>query len=325
MVKVSLLFLSVLTLFCFMIPGFVLRKTKLASEHFAKVLSVFTLYVAQVAMLIHGFLTPFDKTVFRGFLSVLLFALAEHLIFFFLARRCFRKAPDTMRRVLQFGVIFSNAGYMGIPVIEDVFGPEFKIYATAYVVSFNIFAFTLGRLIYTEDKKYISLKEAIINPAVIPIMIGLVFYLTGIGGWIYETAQQTTAMGKGVGVIYKVFTVFNSMVAPASMVVIGARLADINFKGIFRDKYMYPFIGIRLFAFPCLVWLLTFGLYKLCIIDYTVMAVLTILSSTPAAAVTTMFAELYNGDSPYAGKLVALSTILSVGTMPIVALLLSIT
>ena len=63
-----------------------------------------------------------------------------------------------------------------------------------------------------------------------------------------------------------------------------------------------------------------FGIFT----DPAVMAIVLILSSTPAAANTTIFAELYNGDSAYAGKLVALSTVISVVTMPIVALLLYI-
>jgi hypothetical protein len=72
MVKVSLLFISVLTLFCYMIPGFILRKTKLIDGGFAKAFSVFTLYVAQVAMVIHGFLVGFDLSILKGICLVFL-------------------------------------------------------------------------------------------------------------------------------------------------------------------------------------------------------------------------------------------------------------
>ena len=323
-VSIALLFTSVATLFCFMIPGFILKKTKIASDNFAKSLSVFTLYVAQVAMLMHGFITKFDPTVFKGLCRVFVLAFVLHIIFYFTATHLFSTAPEKIRRVLRFGVIFSNAGYMGMPIINDVFGESFTIYATVYVVWFNVFAFSLGRLIYTEDKKYISLKEIIINPAVIPITIGLIIYLTGLGGKIQDIMLTNTFAGNTVKLLYNVLTVLKNTVAPASMAVIGARLADVDFKGIFKDKYMYPFVLVRLFIFPALIWCVMRLLFGFGIITYEVMAIVLILCSTPAAAITTMFAELYDGNSPYAGKMVAVTTILSVFSMPIVALLLKI-
>jgi len=80
----------------------------------------------------------------------------------------------------------------------------------------------------------------------------------------------------------------------------------------------------RLFLFPTVIWAILRLLNGVGFIDETVLSIILILCSTPAAALTTMFAELYDGDAPYAGKLVALTTILSVATMPIVALLLQI-
>ena len=324
MVKVSLLFISVFTLFMYMIPGFLLRKTKLADDGFAKALSLFTLYVAQVAMIFHGFLVEFDFKVLKGIGLVFLLGFISHVVFYLLARLMFKKAPERTRKVLQFGIIFSNAGYMGIPVISDVFGSEYAIYATIYVVWFNVFAYSLGRLIYTDDKSYISVKKIFINPAVVPIAMGLVLFLTGAGGWFINTMNQPTFLGETLSVVYKIIETFKNMVAPASMMVIGARLADINFKGILKDKYMYPFVFIRLLLFPAVMWVIMRVLLGVGFIDETVMSIVLILNSTPAAAITTIFAELYGGDSPYAGKLVALTTILSVATMPLTALLLKI-
>lgn len=324
MVKISTLFLSVLTLFCFMIPGFLLRKAKLANENFAKALSIFTLYVAQVAMLFHGFLFEFDKLILRGVVGMFVMAFVAHVLFYLFSLLLFPKAPGKQKCVLRFAVVFSNAGYMGIPVINDVFGSSFTIYATAFVIWFNVFAFTLGRLIYTNDKKYISVKEAILNPAVIPILLGLIVYLTGLGGVIRANMEAEGFTGQALTLFYNVLTAFKNMVAPASMLVVGARLADVDFKGIWKDKYFVPFLLLRLFVFPAVLW----GIMKLIsltgLIDQTVMSIMLILSSTPAAAMTAIFAELYDGDAPYAGKLVAASTVLSVVTMPVVALLLQI-
>ena len=161
----------------------------------------------------------------------------------------------------------------------------------------------------------------------LPILIGLVIYLSGAGGWVQARLApgNTDLLSESVQIFYNVLTVLKNTVAPASMIVIGARLADINFRGMLKDKYMYPFILIRLFLFPALMWavmklLMLAGIFT----DITAMSVVLILSSTPAAAITTMFAELYDGDAPYAGKLVALSTLCSLFSMPLVAMLLYI-
>lgn len=322
MVDISVLFTSVFTLFLFMVPGFILRKLKLIDGGFSKNLSLLVLYVTQISLLIHSYIIEFKVEVLSGIAQVFVVSFFINVLLYLISRSLFKNAPEKSRKVLQFGIIFSNAGYMGIPVINDVLGPEFAIYATIYIIWFNIFAFSLGRLIYTGDKKYMSIKEAIINPAVIPIIIGFIIFITGGGTWVQKVITENTVTGTFVKIIYDVLTTLKNMVAPATMLVVGARLADIDFKGIFKDKYLYSFVLLRLLILPALIFVMLKALNLLNLIDTTSMSVLLILASTPAATLTSMFAELYDGDSPYAGKLVAVTTVLSVVTMPIVALLL---
>ncbi len=324
LVNISLLFFSVFSLFCFMAPGYLLRKTKLVGDELAGVLSKITLYVAQAAMLLYGFITPFDAKVFRGICMTFLFAFVTHAVFSVLAFALYRKAPEKMCKVLQFGSIFSNAGYMGIPIISDVFGEEYIIYATVYVIWLNVFVFSIGRFIYTGDKSYISVKKLLINPAVIPIAIGLVIYVTGFGGWVKTTIAEPNFGGQLLATFYQIIASLKDLVAPISMMVVGARLADIRFGTVFRDKYLYYFLWVRLLLFPVIIWAILRVSIALGIIDNTVMCIVLILSATPSGVMTAMFAELYGGDATYAGKLVALSTICSVGSIPLVALLLGI-
>ncbi len=324
MINTLSLFISVFSLFCFMIPGFILRKTKLIDEKFSKALSVLTIYVAQGAMFLHSFIMPFDSTVFNGVCATFIISFFVHAAFYLIAGQLFKKSPEAIKRVLRFALIFSNAGYMGIPVISDVLGAQFTIYVSIYIIWFNVFAYSAGRYIYTEDKKYMSIKEAIVNPAVIPIIIGLIVYLTGLGGVIIDFIKTPTFAGSLANAAYGVLTALKNLVSPLTMLVVGMRLADISVKDIFADKYTYFYLLLRLFAFPALVWAVLRAISLFGIIDQTVLAVTLIVASTPAAAMTIMFTEIYGGDSHYAGKLVAVSTALSVVSMPIVALLLYI-
>ena len=110
-----------------------------------------------------------------------------------------------------------------------------------------------------------------------------------------------------------------ALVAPLSMVVIGIRLADMNLSGFFCDKYLYLFLGLRHFLLPLAVA----GIIRLVFftpipISREVLEVVVILACAPAASSATMFAEKYDCDSAYVSKLVAVSTIISIVTMPLV-------
>ena len=112
------------------------------------------------------------------------------------------------------------------------------------------------------------------------------------------------------------------LVIPLSMTVIGLRLADIDFRGIFKDKAMYLFLALRHLVLPAIVFAVMRLLSLLNIgITNDVILVVLIMGCAPAASSATMFAEKYDCDAAYVSKLVAVSTILSIATMPLVILL----
>ncbi len=327
-VSIAQLITSTATLFCFMFAGFILKKTKLAGEGFAKTLSILCMYVCQVCMFLRSYIYAFEKSKALELLQVGIASFAFHGLFYVLARLLFKKYPDKIRKLATFSVIFSNSGYIGLPLVERVFGDEYTIYGTLYLVAFNMFAFTLGRLIFTEDKSYISVKKVFVNPAVIPITIGLVIYFTGCGGVLVNAAagvEGTPEIAqRAASILIDVLSTFKHMVAPVSMVMIGIRLAETDFIAAIKDKAMYVVLIVRLLAFPTLAWLLCTTAVALGIMTADVRNILVILSATPIAAMASMFSELYDGDKVRAGQMVAVSTLLSIVTMPIIALLLKI-
>lgn len=303
---------SVLLLFMMIIPGFALRKTGLIGDGISKGFANAILYATQPAMIIVGFIRPYDTEVMRIAAGVFVFSFVVHLVFYLLARKMFTKAPEQRSKVLRYGVIFSNAGFMGIPLIMAVLGEEAAIYASVYIIWFNVFSWSLGCMIYSGDKKYLSPKKMLLNPSSIAIVIGLIFFLLPIDGYVPE-------------VIIEGLDMLRATVAPMSMMMIGMRLAEVNWKDTLRDKYLPLGVLVRLVVFPVIVW----GILKLTQLtglyyDETAFSTVLICSSTPCAAATGMFAEKFNGDAPYAGKLVAVTTVLSIITMPLVCLLMNI-
>ena len=114
----------------------------------------------------------------------------------------------------------------------------------------------------------------------------------------------------------------SDLVAPLSMVVIGLRMNEFSVKEAFRDKHLYLFIALRLLLLPLTLMLIMLGLQVIGLpLPRMVRLVLLILASTPAAASSTMFAEKYDCAPAYVSRLVILSTLLSVLTIPLVVML----
>lgn len=316
---------NVALLFIMMVPGFIMKKCGLSTDAFGKGLSNLVLYIAQPALTFVAYLRPYDEKILINSAYVLVFSVILHLIFALVAMNLFKKAPDSMRRMLRFATIFSNVAFMGVPlvisVLEEAY-PGSSVYALIYSITYNLFLWSLGVRICTEGrdidengiddhidyKKKTSILTAILHPTTIASLLGLVFFILPIEGYVPAIAEEA-------------FTMLKELVRPLSMLVIGLRLADMNFKGFFKDKYMYLFIFLRHAALP----LLALGLVKLVDlilpIDTAVQMVIVILAAAPAATSATMFAEKFECDSIYVSRLVTVSTILSIVTMPLLLLL----
>lgn len=327
--------------FLMMVPGIILKKCNMISDGFGKGLSNLVLYIAQPALIFLAYVRDFDKEILINSLYVFIFSVISHILFSIVALMVFKKAPDIQGRMLKFATIFSNAAFLGIPLINAVLEetyPGSTLYASIYNITFNLFLWSLGVKICTEGrdedgndvcdyhdaaleisksvgaktKSGGSILKALLHPVTIAAAIGLIFFILPINGYISN-------------IIIEALTMLKNLVAPLSMVVIGIRLADMNFRGVHKDKFMYVFIALRHFVLPlamvALIKLITLtGLT----IHPAVSTVIIIMAATPAASSATMFAEKYNCDASYVSRLVALSTIISIGTMPLVIYLFNL-
>ena len=325
---------NVAVMFMMMIPGILIKKFRLAPDTFGKGISNLVLYIAQPALIFLAYVRPYDSKVLSNILYVLLFSIVAHVIFAFVALRFFNKEPEGRRRMLRFATVFSNAAFMGIPLIEKVLGAEATLYASVYNITFNMVLWSLGVYLCTEGKDEDgdgdidtpeerrhnhplrkSLLKAALHPVTIAAVIGLFFFFLPIDGLITGGAFFS-------GLIFDALTMLKQLVIPLSMTVIGLRIAEINFKGYFKDRSLYVFIALRHFLLPAAV----FAVMRLLSltglgISIDVIKVVLIMACAPAASSATMFAERYDCDAAYVSRLVAVSTLLSIVTMPLVILL----
>ena len=330
------LIFNVAVLFIMMLPGVILKKCKLVTENFGKGISNLVLYIAQPALIVNAYYecSLSFSDIWLNVVYILIFSLIAHSIFTTGAMCLFKKAERDKKKMLRFATLFSNAAFMGIPLIKAIFGPEAAIYASVYNITYNLFLWTLGVYICTRDenedldkdgdvdfvdeliavkrttKSEVSIIKVLLHPVTIASLIGFTFLIFGINSNEVD-----------LGIVSSSLSMLTGLVAPLSMLVIGLRLADINFNGFINDKHMYLFIALRHFILPLLVIAVLKVASLLFTFPILVGDVIVIMAAAPAASSATMFAEKYDCNAVYVSRLVAVSTILSIVTMPIIVTL----
>ncbi len=318
--------------FVMMIPGVVLKKCKLSTDGLGKGLSNLVLYIAQPALILRSYLRSYDSKILVNMLYVLLFSIIAHLIFTVSVMFIFKKAPDTIKRMLRFSTIFANAAFMGMPLIESVLGSEALIYASIYNITFNLWLWTIGVYICTANrdvdgdgisdtdairaKNSISPVKVLLHPTLIAAVIGLVCFFFSL-----DAGSDYSKLPVASRFIVEALDAVKSIVAPLSMVVLGLRLAEIDFRGFFKQKELYICLALRHIILPAAVFAVIRLSSLFLDIHIDVTTSILIMASAPVATSATMFAEKYDCDAAYVSKVVAISTILSIVTMPLISLL----
>jgi predicted permease len=335
--QISDLIFNVAILFIMMVPGVILKKCNLCQGEFGKGISNLVLYIAQPCLIVYAYLSCDAKfsEIWLGCFMTFVLSVITHLIFVAIAIPVFKKAKDGACQMLRFATIFSNAAFMGIPLIQAIIpDPTAAIYASIYNITFNLFLWTLGVKLCNDghvkldpdngcdcDEKIHEIAKSsplkvLVHPVTLASLIGLVLLMFGVTNGALETAK--------LGIISDSLLMMKNLVAPLSMVVIGLRLAELDLHGFFKDVYMYVFLVLRHLALP----IATVGVMELLAlflpISDTVELVIAIMASAPAATSATMFAEKYDCDAPYVSRLVTVSTILCIATMPLIVMLVQL-
>ena len=212
-----------------------------------------------------------------------------------------RREPGARRAVFTHMAMFSNCGYMGYPLIAASLGQEKMIYAVMYVAAFNILTWTLGVYLYA-GKSGISLKKALLNPTLIAVMLGILCFAFSI---------------RLPKVPLDAMTMLGDTTTPLAMVVIGGRLADLVPADL-KDGMLLFSCLMRLVVFPLAI----LGVLLLLRVPQGVREAVFVCSAMPGSTATAMQAEYYKGDGRLGSRSVAVSTALSVLTIPAILLLL---
>lgn len=290
---------QVLVLFILIGIGFLLAKLKIMSKEGARVCSDLALYLATPCVILKSFSRSFSPEMLTGFLVCLVAAVGIHLFGIALGWLLFRRAKENTRRVLNFAAVFSNAGFMAIPLQQAVLGEVGVFYGASYIAVFNLFMWTYGLHVISGDKAQLSLKKIVINPGVFSVFLGFILFLCRV--------QLPELILKPVEFLAGLNT-------PLPMLVIGFYLAGSNVLKSLKSPLALLAMAVKLLVIPLAALLVL----RLCGLTGSVPVAMVIAASAPTAAATTMFSAKYGRNTELSVNLVSATTVLSILTMPLV-------
>lgn len=288
-------------LFALMAVGYACRRKGLFSDAFVKGAVNLLLLVVTPCLIVHVFQRPFTRELLANLGISLAAAFFAHAVGLVFAEICFRRTDEMRKGVLKFGTVFSNGGFMAIPLEYALLGPEGAFYGAVYVVVFNLLCWTYGLKVMCGHLKDLDRKILFVNPGTIGIAAGLPLFLT------------STTLPPVIGDPVRYLSELNT---PLAMIVIGYYLADARFAAYFRCAPALFASVLRLFAIPSIV-LGTLAAAKGFGLNPTMAIALTASASAPVAAMDSMFAAKYGKDVDVSVGLVSVTTLLSIVTMPL--------
>ncbi len=302
---------QMIVLFLLMMVGYCLCRKNILTDSGSRLLSWIVVNVANPALVLSGSVNAEKLIEGRELLMTAAIAVLMYvgLILISLLIPVVLRVPRDSTGVYKVMTIFSNIGFMGFPLISALYGNDALLYAAVFLFPFNILIYTYGIQAMTpkEEKKEKSGFDwkKVFNVGVICCVVSIIIAVFQIPTPVFVKSTISN---------------LSNLTAPLSMMVIGASMANINMKKLFTDVRLLVFAGLKLLVIP-VVGMLICGLF---IDNEKLLGVCLVMLATPVASMSAMLAQQYGGDYELASKGVALTTVLSVITMPLVSLLLGI-
>ncbi len=290
---------QVLVLFILIGVGVLLSKLGIITDKGAASMTDVVLYAVTPCVIINAFQREYQPELLGGLLTALLCAFLVMLLSVLLAELLYRKKDISRAVVLKFSLVFSNCGFMALPLQEAVLGQDGVFYGAAYVAVFNIFMWTYGLITMSGKTQLKSALRAVVNPGIIGTVIGVLLFAFSV---------------KLPAVIASPVSLLAVLNTPVPMLVIGYHLSHANLSRVLKDKDAYFAMAMRLIFIP----LAAFGAMYLFRVDGTVTVAVVIAASAPVAAFTTMMAGKYGRDTELSAGIVSASALFSMLTMPLI-------
>ncbi|MDR1032790.1 MAG: AEC family transporter [Candidatus Nomurabacteria bacterium] len=305
MANLGIFYSNLATVGLIIVLGFILGRTKFMSAETNKHLINILLAVAWPCAIFAAFPQEFDQARLSEFLFGLLGGVVVLTAMLVLSRLIFNKKifKTAMSYEGQFAFIFNNASFLGYPLVMATFGQKAMLTYCGFILIFNLVLFSYGVFLFERKVTKRLVKDVVYNPCIIAVLLGTAFFVFSL--------KLPTFVNASIGYL-------GALMTPLSLICIGYMLSRARFKKLFKRWKLFIVALLQLLLGPVVTYFVLLALG----VPAEVRSVLVLLQALPTATSLGLFAEKYGGDAVESSELVAISTLMSVITLPIMILLL---
>lgn len=297
-----LIFEQLMKMFLIMLLAFFCYKKGLVNQEGNQTVSNLLLLVVNPFVILTVYQTEYDPAMVRGLLYAAAAAAVSHVLAILVTTLVIRPSSGPDYAIERYNAMYSNCGFIGIPLINSVLGSTGVFYLTAYMVAFNIFSWTHGVILMEKKCSFKNLREGLLSPVFIATVIAvfLFFLQIHIPGMVLDSMEYIADMN-----------------TPLAMMVAGFSVAQADLPKMCRNARIYFISFIKLLLLPLLMLLVLSFMHMSVEVADTIL----IATACPSAATGTMMAIRYRQNYTYSSEIFALSTVLSLFTIPMVVFL----
>lgn len=305
---ISEILTSLVMIFLLIIPGIIFRKKDIISAAQSDGISSLAVNITWPCLVVDAMQMDFSAAVLKdsGYMmaaAMVVFAMTAVVT---LVLSKLLRLDNSKRYITAFMLLFGNTGFIGIPVIRALYGAEAVFFAAILEMVNDVVIFTIGMMLIqmSAGAKLRFEPKLFLNPGLIGVIVGLLLFLLDIrlpeviGGAVEMVGDATT---------------------PLTMFLIGYQLGGLKAKEILKDASIYVISFTKLLIVPVLALIVL----RVAVGDFSLLEKVLIMSfAMPAGSVSVIFSQQYRGETAFATKTVLLSTLFSIVTIPVFAVMM---
>ena len=279
------------------IVGFAAAKIHILGETETNALTKAVLNVTCPMLILASYMQAFDPDKAVGLLIALGLGVLIHVIGIVLAKILVKKEGNPDWQVERMAIVYGNVGFMGMPLMSAMFGPDAVFYLSTICLVYNFMIWSHGLLLMTGQMDKESLRKVFISPNMACMAAGILIFLCRI-----PVPDIIASPVSSIG----------NCTTPLAMLASGAIIARSSLGEALKNKRLYFISALRLFAVPAVTCLFV----KLLHVPHMVALTAFTAAACPMGAMVTMFAVEHKKNAPYASGIFTFTTVLSLVTIP---------
>lgn len=289
---------QILKMLLIMLAGYICYRIHLIDQQGNQTLANLLLMVINPIVALMALQTDYRPELVSGLLLSYLLAIITHIIGIIMSNIMIKRTGNPDYAIERFSAMYSNCGFIGIPLVQSILGSEGVIYLTAYMTVFNFFSWTHGIILMTGKASREDLKKGLLSPMIIACIVGPILFFTRI---------------RFPAVVSDSLNYIGAMNTPLAMLIAGISVAQTDLLAMFKNKKLYLITVLKLFVLP----LIMLGILSVFRTDSTVMYTILVASACPVAATCTAFSLRFHKNYRYSSELYAFTTLCSLISIPI--------